>query len=91
MRRLWRDIDDARDQLGLDETRAPRAPWSITALIGCASDLTASVSGVVGGLATVPREIVRAAPTVVSATLDVAPWLRQVPVLGRLLALLPGE
>jgi hypothetical protein len=84
MRQLWNDIDQARDKLGLGG--APEAasapPWSMAALLRCAADLTNSATACI-------RNLSRAVSPTVDTVLGVAPWLRQAPIVGRLIALLP--
>ena len=84
MRRLWTDIDHARDKLGLGRAlQAPSAqPWSLAALLRCAAELPASATELIWDLA-------RTVPATVHTVLGVAPWLRQTPIVGRLIALLP--
>jgi hypothetical protein len=84
MRRLWTDIDQARDKLGLGraEPSAPMQPWGLAALYHCVTALPASAIGFLWDLP-------RTGPATVRTVLGVAPWLRQIPIVGRLIALLP--
>jgi hypothetical protein len=84
MRRLWNDIDQARDKLGLGRTSPASSapPWSLAALLRCAAELPTSATGFIWDLAC-------AVPATVHTVLGVVPWLRQAPIVGRLIALLP--
>lgn len=86
MRRLWNDIDRARDELGLGRAEpTPSAqPWSCAALLHCVTGLPASAIGFLWDLP-------RTGPATVHTVLGAAPWLRHAPIVGRLIALLPDQ
>ncbi len=104
MRRLWSDIDHARDKLGLGRDADPAgSSWGIEALIGCASEIVTSVQGMLGVLAWGVSGVVTSAlanggvrpnrgiTSALQAAVDAAPWLRDVPIVGTVLTVMRVE
>lgn len=78
MRRLWSDIDHARDNLGLGpETAAPATEWSVGGALGYAATLATDVVGAV-------VELARALPDPRRAIGDALPCVRRLPLVGGL-------
>ena len=101
MQRLWNDIDHARDKLGLGrDADAAGAGWGMAGLLGCAGEIVMSVQGMlsvvawgVTGMVTsaLVNGGVRRNPGIASAlqaAVDVAPWLRDVPIVGSVLTVM---
>ncbi len=88
MRRLWNDIDTARDNLGLGpETPPPTSTWSIGGLVSYATDVaTGAAETVAGGIGTVIRGVAGALPDPRRVVVAVAPCVRRVPIIGALFA-----
>ena len=89
MRHVWREVDAARDKLGLgDAAAALPAACSVAVFARYAGELTAGVGDVVADIAARgARQIdamVGALPAVLHAAFDLVPWLRAVPILGQL-------
>ncbi len=80
MRRLWSDIDHARDHLGLGpDAAAASTPWSVAGIVDYATDVVSGAVGSVLGLARVlpdPRRVVG----------DALPCVRRLPIIGAFFA-----
>ncbi len=76
MRRLWSDIDSARDNLGLGpEAAESAAPWSVAGVVGYVGELAIEAVDTVIGWTRVlpdPRRVIGAA----------LPCVRRVPIVG---------
>jgi hypothetical protein len=75
MRRLWSDIDHARDNLGLGPETAATAEWTMAGVVGYAAELASDVVGSVAGWAHVlpdPRRLIS----------DALPCVRRLPIVG---------
>lgn len=76
MRRLWSDIDNARDNLGVGpEAAASAASWSVAGIVGYAGELAIDAADTVVGWVRVlpdPRRVIGAA----------LPCVRRVPIVG---------
>jgi hypothetical protein len=84
MRKLWDDIDHAKRKAGLTPSPAPAATaaatWDVTAMLTRASALVGDVAAWVSANA----------PTACAALASGAEALRAVPVVGRLVDLVPA-
>jgi len=81
MRQLWRDIDDAKHKagLGLKEEAPPSAGWDVSTVIEAAATLIGSAAA----------WVTASAPTALALLATGAELLRGVPVVGRLVELMP--
>lgn len=86
MRRLWSDIDHARDNLGLGpEGAAPVAEWSIGGLVGYAADLASGAAGVVvSQISGAVRGVAKVVPDPRRALGVAASCARRLPIVGGL-------
>ncbi len=76
MRRLWGDIDHARDNLGLGPAAdVAAAPWNIAGTFGYAAALATDALGVVVGWAS-------RLPDSRRVVADAVPCVRRVPIIG---------
>jgi hypothetical protein len=83
MRQLWRDIDNAKHKAGLVPTPVPAAPppsWDVVAMIERATALVGEVAA----------WMTASAPTACAALASSAELLRGIPLLGRLVDLVPS-
>jgi len=84
MRRLWSDIDQARDNLGLGPT-PPAEAWSMLGFVGAAAGLARDAAGAVTGGATgAVRGVLRALPDPFGALGGAASCVRRLPIVGSL-------
>lgn len=84
MRQLWRDIDDARHKAGLVPIPAPAAAaptWDVVAMLERATAVVADVAA----------WMTANAPTACAALATGADLLRGVPLVGRLVDLVPAR
>ncbi len=82
MQKLWRDIEDAKHKAGIGRVPVPVTPqtWDVTAMLGRAATLAGDVAA----------WMVANAPAACAAALaNGAQLLRSVPVVGRLVDLVP--
>ncbi len=87
MRRLWDDIDQARDNLGLGPTEATTPTWSVLGLVGAAAGLANDAAeALTSGAAGAVRGIVAAIPDPLRAIGSVVPCVRRLPLVGGLFA-----
>ena len=83
MRRLWSDIDEARDRLGLGAAEGEPVPsWDVATLIARALEVTRDATGWM-------TELTRGFSVSLPTPCGVTRWLARVPVVGWLVALLP--
>ena len=79
MRRLWSDIDHARDNLGLGPETATQAEWSMAGAVGYAAELASDAVDSLVGWARVlpdPRRLLG----------DALPCVRRLPIVGAFFA-----
>jgi len=83
MRRLWDDIDQARDNLGLGPTPAEPQGWSVFELIGAAAGLASDAAGVLtNGAAEAVRGVVGVLPDPFGIRGSVVSCARKIPIVG---------
>jgi hypothetical protein len=83
MRRLWSDIDRARDRLGLHAAAAPPPAYGLMGMLGCLAD---AVAGVASFVATLPG--LAGASAIAD---EVVTCLERVPVVGPLVTTISGR
>lgn len=83
MRQLWRDIDDAKHKAGLGTPAEPAAPtfWDLAGIVERATAFAGEAAA----------WVTSAAPSACALLTSGAALLRDVPVLGRIVALVPAS
>jgi hypothetical protein len=79
MRRLWSDIDQARDNLGLGAAPAETSTWSVLGLVGMASDTAGALTS---GAAETVRGVVGALPDPLRLLGGTVACVRRLPLVG---------
>jgi hypothetical protein len=83
MRRLWSDIDQARDNLGLGPTPTEPSTWSVLGLVGSAAGLASDAAGgLMSGAAGAMRGVVEALPDPLRLFGATVPCVRRLPLVG---------
>jgi hypothetical protein len=85
MRRLWDDIDQARDNLGLGPTPTATQDWSVLGLVGAAAGLASDAAGALtSGAVDAVRGVVGFLPDPFGIRGNVASCARRIPIVGTL-------
>ena len=85
MRRLWNDIDQARDNLGLGPTPTNGATWSVFGLVGDAAGLASDAAGALtSGAVDALRGALGTLPDPLRLLRSAIPCARRLPIVGGL-------
>ncbi|HEY2387049.1 MAG TPA: hypothetical protein VGK30_08820 [Candidatus Binatia bacterium] len=83
MRRLWDDIDQARDNLGLGPTPPGSQAWSVFGIVGAAAGLASDAAGALtSGAAEAVRGMVGVLPDPFGIRGSVVSCARKIPIVG---------
>jgi hypothetical protein len=83
MRRLWSDIDQARDNLGLGSAPADASTWSVLGLVGSAAGLASDAAGrLTSGAVGAVRGVVGVFPDPLRLLGATASCVRRLPLVG---------
>jgi len=85
MRRLWDDIDQARDNLGLGPNAREPETWSVFGLVGAAAGFATDAAGALtSGAADAVRGVVGVLPDPFGIRGSVVSCARKIPIVGTL-------
>ena len=85
MRRLWSDIDQARDSLGLGSSPANGASWSMLGVMGDAAALATDAAGALtAGAVDALRGALGTLPDPLRLVGSAVPCVRRLPIVGGL-------
>lgn len=85
MRRLWSDIDQARDNLGLGPVPPSASTWSVLGIVGSAAGIASDAAGALTASATnVVCGVAGALPDPMRQLGSALPCVRRLPLVGGL-------